>query len=112
MKKTLKDFFENHASYPKIYARVWRKAGVDFKEFKEYPNDYRDPSSGSVPGMIYYYDTVPFGKRNFHVALDIANDVDMSIKDFQHEDRTIDYNKVSWFLYEMMIIELIDYVEY
>lgn len=109
-RKSIRDFLENHSSNPKLHKKVIKQGGVEATRFKYYPNDFRDPSSGSVYGMIYYSDTIPFGKNNLDSALIIASEFGYSANYFI-EDGEIDYNKVAWFLWESMIIEWIDYIE-
>lgn len=112
-KTTLSGFF-NQCSNPLLFRKVWNASGLTFAEFKENPNDYRDPSSGSVNGMIYYSDTEKFAKNNLEDIIEL-------IAYFQEESddnilqRAIDsgnkLNFFAWFTYESMIIEFIDYVE-
>ena len=60
--KTKKEFLKNTFS-PKLTNAVKKQIGLDFKELKEYANDFRDASMG-VSGFIYYNDTHKFALKN------------------------------------------------
>jgi len=113
--KSLTDFFENYSSHPELHKKAWKAGHVDWKDYKEYPQDYYAANTGAVPGMIYYDDTVAFGKRNQGLIHD-------AIKDFENEcgpldvprfadDETQYYNWLAWFAWENMAGELQNYLE-
>ena len=111
--KTLKGFF-NQCSNPELFRKVWNTSKLNFSEVKEYPNDYRDPSSGSVPGMIYYCDTEKFAKNNLQDILELIADFDEETGSNTLKSAKESGNKLNWFTwftYESMIIEMIDYLE-
>lgn len=112
-KKTLQNFL-NECSNPFLFKKVWKASGLTFSAVKQYPNDYRDPSSGSVPGMIYYSDTEKFAKNNLNEILDLIADFDDETGSNTLKRATDSGNKLNffaWFAYESMIIEFIDYLE-
>ena len=112
-KKTAKEFFTN-CSNPELFKKVWNASKLTFSEFKKYPNDYRDPSSGSVGGMIYYSDTEKFAKNNLDEILDLIADFDDETGGNTLQRAKDSGNKLNffaWFAYESMIIEFIDYLE-
>lgn len=111
--KTLQDFF-NQCSNPYLFKKVWTKSGLEFSDVKRYPNDFRDPSNGSVPGFIYYSDTEAFAKNNMAWILQIIAEYDK-----ETGSNTIvrayasgnPLNFLAWFAYESFIIGLIDFLE-
>lgn len=111
--KTLNGFF-NQCSNPEFFRKVWNASKLNFSEFKKYPNDYRDPSSGSVSGMIYYADTEKFAKKHLETILEMVAEWDDATGDNvlsrANETGSV-LNFLCWFAYESMIIEFIDYLE-
>ena len=112
-KKTLNGFL-NECSNPELFRKVWNASKLNFSEVKQYPNDFRDPSSGSVSGMIYYSDTEKFAKKNLDAILDLIADFDEETGGNTLKRATDSGNKLNffaWFAYESMIIEFIDFLE-
>ena len=113
--KTFKNFFDEYSSNSNLHKAVWRAGGVDWKSFKEYPNDYYAANTGSVPGMIYYSDTVKFAKR-YHIEileeLEIFNEETGSslYPEAKYGEDTY-YNWLAWFAWENMASQLINYLE-
>lgn len=111
--KTKKEFLERFASHPELAKKVFRQMGVDWKEIIEYPEDFRDASSG-VSGFVYYRDTVPFAKRNMVL-------ITKALHDFEQEmgtplkkptdDETQYLNWLAWFALENTIDEVMGYKE-
>ena len=111
--KTLTNFFDQ-CSNPDLFKKVWRQSGLRFSDVKRYPNDFRDPSSGSVPGFIYYSDTEKFTKNNMAWILQIVADFDNETGSntlARAYERSNPLNFLAWFAYESFIIELIDFLE-
>ena len=113
--KTLKDYFKNHSLNPKFEHAVWKMGNIEWKDFKAYPEDYQDASSGSVPGCIYHDDTVPFAKKYLGEILQILRDFEfetgMMLKiPNRHEDEVTYYNWLTWFAWETLAINLYDYL--
>ncbi|WP_439130908.1 DUF7222 domain-containing protein [Polaribacter sp.] len=67
-KLSKKRFLENHSSFPQFHKKVLKQGDVEWKLLKENPEDYYAANSGSVPGMIYYTDTVAFAKK-YHLSI-------------------------------------------
>lgn len=111
--KTLQDFF-TQCSRPYFFKKVWKQSGLRFSDVKRYPHDFRDPSSGSVPGFIYYHDTEKFAKNNMDWILQMFAELDIESGSNTlaraHETGTL-LNFMSWFAYESFMIELIDFLE-
>lgn len=111
--KTLQDFF-TQCSNPYLYKKVWKQSGLRYSDVKRYPNDFRDPSSGSVPGFIYYSDTEKFAKNNMTDILSLIAEYDENTGDSTitraNESGNL-LNFLAWFAYESFIIELIDFLE-
>ena len=95
------------------YLKVWEASEIDFNDFLERPNDFRNPMTGIATGLIYYRDTIPLGEKILAFALKKAGtEHDLKASFFiEQGGEDIDYNKVSWFVYECLIIDLIDYIE-
>ena len=98
---------------PEALQEIWTASKIDFDEFLERPDEFRDPSTGAVTGLIYYDDTKPLGKKWLHVALVEANRLGYELKNFLYEgsEDEVDFNFVCWFLYELLVSRMIDYVQ-
>lgn len=111
--KTLQDFF-TQCSNPYFFKKVWKQSGLRYSDVKRYPNDFRDPSSGAVPGFIYYSDTEAFAKNNMVWILQLIADFDNETGSntlVRAYETGSPLNYLSWFAYESFIIELIDFLE-
>lgn len=113
--KTLKEYFEKHSSHPKFEKIIWKMGGLDWKDFKSYPTNYLNPNTGSVPGCIYYDDTVPFAKKYLgeilQILIDFEFEMGMMLKiPNRHEDETTYYNWLTWFAWETLAFNLYNYL--
>ena len=111
--KTLSNFFDQ-CSHPYFFKKVWNQSGLRFSDVKRYPNDFRDPSSGSVPGFIYYCDTEKFTKNNRDLIYQLVAEFDKetgSNTPLRAYASGNPLNFLAWFAYESFIIELIDFLE-
>ena len=113
--KTLKEFFERYSSNPTLDRKVWRQGRVDWAVFKKYPRDYQNPNTGSVPGMIYYYDTVRFAKKNLEEIHEYLVELEeelgaLDVPSFR-DNETHYYNWLTWFMWEDLARRLWDYLE-
>jgi len=110
--KTLSAFFKN-CSNPTLFRKVWKQGNVSFKYVKQFPNDYYAANSGSVPGMIYYVDTVRFAKKNIWLILEQLSAFEQEIgQPLNKPSDTRQYqNWLTWFTWENMMSELITYLE-
>ena len=67
-KLSKKEFLENHSSFPTFHKELLKQAIVDWPLLIDLPQDYYTANSGSIPGMIYYTDTVAFAKK-YHLSI-------------------------------------------
>lgn len=113
--KTLKEFFERYSSNPTLDRKVWRQGRVDWAVFKKYPCDYQNPNTGSVPGMIYYKDTVRFAKRNLEEIhehlVELEEELGALDVPIFRDNETHYYNWLTWFMWEDLARRLWDYLE-
>jgi outer membrane receptor for monomeric catechols len=114
-KLSKKEFLENHSSFPSFHKKVLEQGDVEWKLLKENPQDYYAANSGSVPGMIYYTDTVAFAKKYHLSILQILDEFETEYGKLENKPSPTDevqyFNWLSWFAWESMMSELIVYVE-
>jgi hypothetical protein len=115
--KTKNDFLNNYSSNPELAKKALKAGGLTWNEIKEMKYDAYAANTGSVPGMIYYSDTVKFAKKNHLLIL-------KSLDDFEHEtgaklenkpsptDETQYFNWLAWFAWENTMSEVLNYLEY
>ena len=108
-KLSKKNFLKNHSSFPEFHKKVLEQGGVEWKLLKENSQDYYSADSGSVPGMIYYTDTVGFARKNHLQILKILDDFENECG--QLKGRTQYFNWLSWFAWESMMSEIISFLE-
>jgi hypothetical protein len=101
----LAQFDEDKSS---LYKAQIETHGVSWKEIVENWSDYRDPSSGSVNGLIYYSDTNAFAKRYMDELLMIVEEYKDNCGEIEIDmsDSTHFYNWLSWFGWEYMMDEI------
>lgn len=115
MKKTKQNFIANYSTNPELAKLTLTQGRVDWADIVERPSDFYDASSGSVPGMIYYDDTVNFAKKNHLLIL-------QALQDFENECGTLTnkpkptnetqyFNWLAWFAWESTMSEVINYLE-
>lgn len=114
--KSLSGFFGNYSSNPKLHKKAWKQGGVEWEDYKSCPSDYYAANTGSVPGMIYYHDTVKFGKRNADIIHEAMHDFESECGIIENmprlsDDETQYYNWLAWFAWENMAGELQNYLE-
>jgi hypothetical protein len=113
--KTKAAFLSDHASNPDLARKTLKAGGLTFAEIKEMMWDAYAANTGSVPGMIYYSDTVQFAKDNL-------NEIHEQLRTFEEEcgqlevpkfseDETQYYNWLAWFAWENTMSELLSYLE-
>lgn len=113
-KKTLSNFLNNYSSNPDLHKATWKQGGVDFTDFLENPNDYYAANTGAVPGMIYYADTEKFAKKHYEKIEESMLDFDQETGSTTLHNAIRSGNKLnfmSWFAWENMAFELINYLE-
>jgi len=110
--KTLSTFFKN-CSNPELFKKVWKQGNVPFEQVRKYPNDYYAANTGSVPGMIYYSDTCKFAKKNIWQILEQLSNYEEEIGEplKKPSDPQQYQNWLTWFAWENMMSELINYLE-
>lgn len=110
--KTLSNFF-NNCSNPELFRKVWKQGNVSFEEVKQYPNDYYTANTGAVPGMIYYADICKFAKKNTWLILEQLSAFEEEIGEplKKPSDPQQLQNWLTWFAWENMMSELINYLE-
>ena len=111
-KKTLSNFFKN-CSNPELFKKVWKQGNVPFEQVKKYPNDYFAANTGAVLGMIYYADTCKFAKKNVWLILEQLSEYEAEIGESLKKPSDVEHfqNWLSWFAWENMMYELINYLE-
>lgn len=109
------DFLNNYASNKELAEKALNAGGVNWNNIKEYPNDYYAANTGSVPGMIYYTDTVKFGKKNHLLILQVLQEFENECGTLENKpspkDETQYFNWLSWFAWENTMSEVISYLE-
>lgn len=110
--KTLSYFFKN-CSNPELFKKVWKQGNVSFEQVKQHPNDYYAANTGAVPGMIYYADTCKFAKKNIWLILEQLSEFEKEIGEplKKPSDPEQLQNWLTWFAWENMMSELINYLE-
>ena len=113
--RTKTDFLSNYSSNPDLAKATINAGGLTWKEIKDMMWDAYDASSGAVPGMIYYSDTVKFAKKyqaEIHEQLRTFEDEcgKLDCPRFS-EDETQYYNWLAWFAWENTMSEILNYLE-
>ena len=112
--KTQKDFLENFASHPELAKKTLKTGGLSWNDIKEMGWDAYTANNGSVPGMIYYSDTVPFAKKNLVLIMNALNDFENEcglLENKPTDDETTYYNWLAWFSWENTMSEVLNYLE-
>lgn len=115
--QTILNKFYSQCRYSKLYKAIYRQSKLELSEVIDNLDNHNicDANNGFASGFIYYKDTIPFGKKHFTDAVKLFNYFDFSSNDclamFFNTDNEIDYNKVSFFLYECFIIDLVHYLQ-
>jgi hypothetical protein len=114
-KLSKKQFLENYSSFPSFHKELLKQGDVQWALIKEYPQDYYTANSGSVPGMIYYKDTVAFAKKYHLSILQILDEFESGCGKLKNkpspQDETNYFNWLSWFAWENMMSEIISFLE-
>ena len=113
MKKNKSNFLDNYATHPELARKTLKAGGVAWSDLKKYPSDYYAANSGSVPGMIYYVDTVKFAKKNHFLILQALSDFenDCGPLDKPTGDKTQYFNWLAWLAWENTMYEVISFLE-
>ena len=114
-KLSKKTFLENHSSFPNFYKKLLKQGDVEWSLIRKHPQDYYAASSGSVPGMIYYTDTVAFAKKHHLLIFQILEEFESECYKLSNKpnptDETQYFNWLSWFAWENMMSEIISFIE-
>ncbi|WP_339882339.1 DUF7222 domain-containing protein [Polaribacter vadi] len=110
-----KKFLKQYSSSPKFHGKLLRQGGVEWQQLIKYPQDYYAADSGSVPGMIYYTDTVAFAKKHHLSIIQILEEFESDCGKLENkpspQDETQYFNWLSWFAWESMMSEVISFLE-
>ena len=110
-----KDFLENYSTFPNFHEKMLEQSGLEWKQLIEHPQDYYAADSGSVPGFIFYNDTVAFGNKYHLSILQILDEFESCCGKLEKKpsptDETQYFNWLSWFAWESMMSEVISFVE-
>lgn len=114
-KLSKKRFLEKHSLFPEFHRKLLKQGNLDWGLLITYPQDYYAPDSGSVPGMIYYADTVTFAKKHHLSILQILHEFECDFGKLEKRPCATDeiqyFNWLSWFAWESMMSEIICFVE-
>ncbi|MDX6746634.1 hypothetical protein SHK09_07505 [Polaribacter sp. PL03] len=114
-KLSKKTFLEKYSTFPNFHKKILKQGGVKWSLLIEHPKDYYAADSGSVPGMIYYTDTVGFARENHLQILKILDDFENECGQLKGSptptDETQYFNWLSWFAWESMMSEISSFIE-
>lgn len=115
MKKTKANFLSNHSTNPKLAEKTLKQGGLSWSEIKDMMWDAYAANTGSVPGMIYYKDTVSFAKRNQNLILESLREFEdqcgkLDVPRFSDGEETY-YNWLAWFAWENTMGEVLSFLE-
>ena len=114
-KLSKKQFLENYSSFPEFHKKVLEQGGVEWKQLIKHPQDYDAADSGSVPGMIYYQDTVAFAKKYHLSILQILDEFECDCGKLENKPSPTEevqyFNFLAWFSWESMMSEVISFLE-
>tara|TARA_R110002073_G_scaffold312586_4_gene484126 strand:+ start:28645 stop:28992 length:348 start_codon:yes stop_codon:yes gene_type:complete len=108
-----KRFLEKYSSFPNFYKELLKQGGVEWSLINENPEDYCVANNGSIPGMIYYTDTVSFAKKHHLSILQILDEFECDKLENKPgpTDEAEYFNWLSWFAWESMMGEVISFLE-
>lgn len=113
--KTKKDFLDNYASCPELARKALNAGGVAWSDILAGRWDYYDAGSGSVPGMVYYEDTVKFARKNHLLILEALDRFEDECGRLSSRPSTTDktqyFNWLAWFAWENTMSEVLSYLE-
>ncbi|CAM1352284.1 MULTISPECIES: hypothetical protein [Tenacibaculum] len=111
-----KNFLENFSSFPYFHIKLLEQGNVEWSLLINNPDDYYSANNGSIPGLIYYSDTVSFAKRYHLSILQILDEFEVNCGKIKNKpsphDETQYFNWLSWFAWENMMGEIISFSEY
>ncbi len=115
MSKSKKQFLENYSSNPELHKKVLKQGLVEWQQLIKYPQDYYAAESGSVPGFIYYKDTVKFANRHHLKILQILDEFECDCGKLENKPSPTDevqyFNFLAFFAWEALMRELIVFIE-
>jgi hypothetical protein len=114
-KLSKKQFLGNFSSFPEFHKKVLKQSGLEWKQLIKHPQDYCAADCGSVPGFIYFSDTIKFAKKHHLSILQILDEFEFDCGKLENkpspQDETQYYNWISWFAWESMMSEVISFLE-
>ncbi len=109
------NFLENYSSFPNFHKNLLKQGDVEWSLLIEHSQDYYAANSGSVPGMIFFTDTVAFAKKHHLSILQILEEFECNCGKLENKpsstDETNYFNWLSWFAWESMMSEIISFME-
>jgi hypothetical protein len=110
-----KNFLRNFSSHPNFHRKILEQGGVEWSLIRKNPEDYYAANSGAVPGMIYYTDTVAFGKKHHLPILQVLEEFESECGKLENKPSPQDeiqyYNWLAWFSWENMMSEVMFFME-
>ena len=114
-KLSKKQFLENYSSFPEFHKKILKQGGVQWKQLIKHPQDYYAANSGSVPGFIFYNDTIQFAKKHHLKILQILDEFESECGKLENKpspaDETCYFNWLAHFSWESCMNEVINYLE-
>ncbi|WP_298946139.1 hypothetical protein [uncultured Polaribacter sp.] len=114
-KLSKKTFLEKHSSNPEFHKKILKKGTVEWQQLIKCPQDYYAANTGSVPGMIYYKDTVAFAKKYHLSILQILEEFESDCGKLENKPSPQDeiqyFNWLAWFSWESCMSEVISFLE-
>ncbi|MFK8059380.1 MAG: hypothetical protein AB8B78_04740 [Polaribacter sp.] len=114
-KLSKKTFLEKHSSFQEFHKKLIEQGGIEWSELIKHSKDYCAANTGSVPGMIYYKDTVAFAKKYHLSILQILDEFESSCGKLENKpsptDETSYFNWLAHFSWESFMGEISSFVE-
>lgn len=112
----LKKNFLAECIFPELYRKMLNHGGVPWSDLRRWPDDYTSADSGSIPGIIYTYDTRDFYLKNsalIHQYIDYLNNEGLEIVNpYCPINEEVSYkNWAVWVVWESMMSDIIHFLE-
>jgi hypothetical protein len=114
-KLSKKTFLEKHSSFPNLHKKILKQGAIEWKQLIKCPQDFYAANTGSVPGFIFYKDTVKFANRHHLKILQILDEFENDCGKLENKPSPQDeiqyFNWLAWFAWESMMSEVISFLE-